>query len=128
MIRMSGVGESVGSIAEEFDISTLCWHGRDRLHPNRSSVGHRIHDHRVGLMAAVIGDGDALGYHKAYVFLAIGFGSITSFLMNDSGFWVVQLEWFHRKGNPQDLVRSADCHLFAWALPLPARLGFLPLV
>ena len=44
----------------------------------------------VGLMAAVIGDGNALGYHKALVFLAIGFGSITLSWMNDSGFWVVQ--------------------------------------
>ena len=44
----------------------------------------------VGLMAAVIGDGNALGYHKAHAFLAIGFGSITLSWMNDSGFWVVQ--------------------------------------
>ena len=44
----------------------------------------------VGLMSAVIGDGSGLPYHPLYVFLAIGFGSITLSWMNDSGFWVVQ--------------------------------------
>ena len=44
----------------------------------------------VGLMSAVIGDGSALDYHPVYIFLAIGFGSITLSWMNDSGFWVVQ--------------------------------------
>jgi GntP family gluconate:H+ symporter len=44
----------------------------------------------VGLMSAVIGDGSALDYHPLYIFLAIGFGSITLSWMNDSGFWVVQ--------------------------------------
>ena len=31
-----------------------------------------------------------LPYNELYVFLAIGFGSITLSWMNDSGFWVVQ--------------------------------------
>jgi GntP family gluconate:H+ symporter len=31
-----------------------------------------------------------LPYHPLYIFLAIGFGSITLSWMNDSGFWVVQ--------------------------------------
>ncbi|MEC8989297.1 MAG: hypothetical protein VYB66_08620, partial [Verrucomicrobiota bacterium] len=31
-----------------------------------------------------------LDYHPFYIFLAIGFGSITLSWMNDSGFWVVQ--------------------------------------
>ena len=44
----------------------------------------------VGLMAAVIGDGAGLTYHPLYIFLAVGFGSITLSWMNDSGFWVVQ--------------------------------------
>ncbi|MEC8777421.1 MAG: hypothetical protein VXX28_00200, partial [Verrucomicrobiota bacterium] len=44
----------------------------------------------VGLMASIIGDGSDLSYHPVYVFLAIGFGSITLSWMNDSGFWVVQ--------------------------------------
>ncbi len=41
-------------------------------------------------MSAVIGDGSGLDYHPVYIFLAIGFGSITLSWMNDSGFWVVQ--------------------------------------
>lgn len=43
----------------------------------------------AGLMAAVIGDGSALDYHPLYIFLAVGFGSITCSWMNDSGFWIV---------------------------------------
>ncbi len=91
MIRMSGVGESVGSIAEEFDISyvLLAWAVTAFIRIAQGSATVSMIT-GVGLMAAVIGDGDALGYHKAYVFLAIGFGSITLSWMNDSGFWVVQ--------------------------------------
>jgi GntP family gluconate:H+ symporter len=44
----------------------------------------------VGLMSAILGDGSLLSYHPLYIFLAIGFGSITLSWMNDSGFWVVQ--------------------------------------
>ena len=43
----------------------------------------------VGLMAAILGDGTGLGYHPFYIFLAIGFGSITLSWMNDSGFWII---------------------------------------
>lgn len=41
-------------------------------------------------MAAILGDGSELPYHTLYIFLSIGFGSITLSWMNDSGFWVVQ--------------------------------------
>ena len=44
----------------------------------------------AGLMASIVGNGNDLGYHPGYLFLAIGFGSITLSWMNDSGFWVVQ--------------------------------------
>jgi GntP family gluconate:H+ symporter len=91
MIRMSGVGESVGAIAEEFDISyvLLAWGVTAFIRIAQGSATVSMIT-GVGLMAAVIGDGDVLAYHKAYVFLAIGFGSITLSWMNDSGFWVVQ--------------------------------------
>ncbi|MDC0156633.1 GntP family permease [Verrucomicrobia bacterium] len=91
MIRMSGVGDSVGAIAEEFDISyvLLAWGVTAFIRIAQGSATVSMIT-GVGLIAAVIGDGDALGYHKAYVFLAIGFGSITLSWMNDSGFWVVQ--------------------------------------
>ena len=91
MIRMSGVGESVGAVAKEFDLSyvLLAWGVTAFIRIAQGSATVSMIT-GVGLMAAVIGDGDALGYHKAYVFLAIGFGSITLSWMNDSGFWVVQ--------------------------------------
>ncbi len=41
------------------------------------------------LMYAIIGDGSGLPYHLAYIYLAVGFGSIILSWMNDSGFWVV---------------------------------------
>jgi len=43
----------------------------------------------AGLMAAILGDGQALMVHPVYVFLAIGFGALFGSWMNDSGFWVV---------------------------------------
>ena len=44
----------------------------------------------VGLMSAILTGGDVqLSYHTLYIFLAIGFGSITCSWMNDSGFWIV---------------------------------------
>jgi GntP family gluconate:H+ symporter len=88
---MSGVGESVGAIADEFDIPyvLLAWAVTAFIRIAQGSATVSMIT-GVGLMAAVIGDGGALEYHKAYVFLAIGFGSITLSWMNDSGFWVVQ--------------------------------------
>lgn len=43
----------------------------------------------AGLMAAIIGDGSGLPFDPVYIFLAVGFGSITCSWMNDSGFWIV---------------------------------------
>lgn len=43
----------------------------------------------AGLMAAIIGDGSFLTFDPVYIFLAVGFGSITCSWMNDSGFWIV---------------------------------------
>ena len=91
MIRMSGVGDSIESLADKFSIPyvLLAWGVTAFIRVAQGSATVSMIT-GVGLMAAVIGDGDALGYHKAYVFLAIGFGSITLSWMNDSGFWVVQ--------------------------------------
>ena len=62
-------------------------------------------------MASIIGDGSALPYHPVYVFLSIGFSSITLSWMNDSGFWVVQkLSGFTEK----EMLRtwwSSHCNL-----------------
>lgn len=41
-----------------------------------------------GMIAAMVGPGDALGYHKVYLACAIGFGAQCLNWMNDSGFWI----------------------------------------
>ena len=125
MIRMSGVGESVGSIAEEFDISyVFAGLGRDRLHPNRSRLGYRVHDHRCRAHGRRNRRRGCLGLPQGLCLPCHRIRLDHPFL--DERQWILGRsapQWFHRKGNPQDLVRSADCHLSARALPLPARLG-----
>ncbi len=41
------------------------------------------------MSSIVLGTNVDLSYHPLYLFLAIGFGSITCSWMNDSGFWIV---------------------------------------
>ena len=47
-------------------------------------------DYRCGAYGLDYWGWEWIVYHPTYVFLAIGFGSITLSWMNDSGFWVVQ--------------------------------------
>ncbi|MBG28968.1 MAG: hypothetical protein CMI31_03045 [Opitutae bacterium] len=91
MIRLAGVGDVIGAMAQEFDISyvLLAWLATAIVRIAQGSATVAMIT-GVGLMSAVIGDGSSLPYHPLYVFLAIGFGSITLSWMNDSGFWVVQ--------------------------------------
>ena len=90
MIRLAGVGDTIGSLAEEFKISyiLLAWGATTVVRIAQGSATVAMIT-GVGLMSAVIG-GVELDYHPLYIFLAIGFGSITLSWMNDSGFWVVQ--------------------------------------
>ena len=90
MIRLAGVGDTIGSLAEEFKISyiLLAWGATAVVRIAQGSATVAMIT-GVGLMSAVIGGGE-LDYHPLYIFLAIGFGSITLSWMNDSGFWVVQ--------------------------------------
>ena len=96
MIRLAGVGETIEALAKSYNISLilLAVGGRRRWCGSRSrAITHSATVSMitgVGLMSAVIGDGSDLAYHPLYIFLAIGFGSITLSWMNDSGFWVVQ--------------------------------------
>ena len=91
MIRLSGVGEVISQYATKMNIShvLLAWGitAFVRIAQGSATVAMIT---GAGLMASIIGDGDALVYHPVYIFLAIGFGSITLSWMNDSGFWVVQ--------------------------------------
>ena len=91
MIRMSGVGDSMASLANSMSLSyvLLAWGVTAFIRIAQGSATVAMIT-GVGLMASIIGDGSDLSYHPVYVFLAIGFGSITLSWMNDSGFWVVQ--------------------------------------
>jgi gluconate:H+ symporter, GntP family len=91
MIRLAGVGETIQALADKFNISyiLLAWLATAVIRIAQGSATVAMIT-GVGLMSAVIGDGSGLAYHPLYVFLAIGFGSITLSWMNDSGFWVVQ--------------------------------------
>lgn len=40
-------------------------------------------------MASLVPDPAALSFHPAYLFAAVGSGSMVASWMNDSGFWVV---------------------------------------
>ncbi len=91
MIRLSGVGESIELLAREFNISyvLLAWSVTALIRVAQGSATVAMIT-GVGLMSAILGNGSDLSYHPLYIFLAIGFGSITLSWMNDSGFWVVQ--------------------------------------
>lgn len=91
MIRLAGVGETIGALADKFSISyiLLAWGATAVVRIAQGSATVSMIT-GVGLMGAVIGDGSGLDFHPLYIFLAIGFGSITLSWMNDSGFWVVQ--------------------------------------
>ena len=91
MIRLAGVGDVIEGMAKEFNISyvLLAWLATAVVRIAQGSATVAMIT-GVGLMSAVIGDGSDLAYHPVYIFLAIGFGSITLSWMNDSGFWVVQ--------------------------------------
>ena len=91
MIRLAGVGETIEALANQFNISyiLLAWCATAVIRIAQGSATVAMIT-GVGLMSAVIGDGSGLDYHPLYIFLAIGFGSITLSWMNDSGFWVVQ--------------------------------------
>ena len=91
MIRMAGVGGTIEGLATSYNISLilLAWGATAVVRIAQGSATVAMIT-GVGLMSSVIGDGFSLPYHSLYIFLAIGFGSITLSWMNDSGFWVVQ--------------------------------------
>ena len=91
MIRMAGVGGTIEGLATSYNISLilLAWGATAVVRIAQGSATVAMIT-GVGLMSSVIGDGSSLPYHSFYIFLAIGFGSITLSWMNDSGFWVVQ--------------------------------------
>ncbi len=91
MIRLSGVGQSIETLSSDFNLSLvfLAWAVTAIIRIAQGSATVAMIT-GVGLMSAILGEGSGLEYHSLYIFLAIGFGSITLSWMNDSGFWVVQ--------------------------------------
>ncbi len=83
----------------------------------------------AGLMAAIIGDGSELGFDPVYIYLAVGFGSITCSWMNDSGFWIVgKLSGFTEKETLKSwtvlltviaVVGIIQTLIFAMIIPFP---------
>ena len=91
MIRLAGVGETIEALARNNDISLilLAWSATAVIRIAQGSATVAMIT-GVGLMGAILENTPGLNYHPFYIFLAIGFGSITLSWMNDSGFWVVQ--------------------------------------
>ncbi|HAV60986.1 MAG TPA: hypothetical protein DCY13_01300 [Verrucomicrobiales bacterium] len=90
MIRESGIGELIQVHATGLGINyvILAWFVTAVIRIAQGSATVSMIT-GAGLMAAIIGDGSGLGFDPVYIFLAIGFGSITCSWMNDSGFWIV---------------------------------------
>lgn len=90
MIRESGIGDLIQSRAIDLGINyiLLAWIVTAVIRIAQGSATVSMIT-GAGLMAAILGDGSHLGFDPVYIFLAIGFGSITCSWMNDSGFWIV---------------------------------------
>jgi gluconate:H+ symporter, GntP family len=90
MIRHSGVGDVIKHLADGYGVNyvLLAWIVAAVIRVAQGS-GTVAMITAAGLMAAILGDGQALTVHPIYVFLAIGFGALFGSWMNDSGFWVV---------------------------------------
>jgi GntP family gluconate:H+ symporter len=91
MIRLSGVGEVIAELAGDWDLSLvlIAWSLTAFIRIAQGSATVAMIT-GASLIGAIAGDGSSLEYHPIYLYLAIGFGSITLSWMNDSGFWLVQ--------------------------------------
>ena len=88
-IAASGIADTLKHYGESFGINyiLLAWvvTALVRIAQGSATVSMIT---GVGLMSALL-TGATLDYHVFYIYLAIGFGSITCSWMNDSGFWIV---------------------------------------
>jgi GntP family gluconate:H+ symporter len=89
MIKLTGIADVMQHYGEEYKINyiLLAWvvTALVRIAQGSATVSMIT---GVGLMAGLLQTVD-LPYHVVYIYLAIGFGSITCSWMNDSGFWIV---------------------------------------
>jgi hypothetical protein len=92
MIQNTGIGDSIKAMGVgdggAFKMLLLAWVVTAIIRIAQGSATVSMIT-GAGLMAAIIGDGSFLSFDPVYVFLAVGFGSITCSWMNDSGFWIV---------------------------------------
>ncbi|MDW8309811.1 MAG: GntP family permease, partial [Verrucomicrobiales bacterium] len=90
MIRHSGVGEVLKDLvaAHGLNLVLLGWLVAAVVRVVQGSATVAMIT-GAALMRGVIGDGAALPFHPAYIYLAVGFGSMIFSWMNDSGFWLV---------------------------------------
>ncbi|MCD8533979.1 MAG: GntP family permease [Verrucomicrobia bacterium] len=91
MIQNTGIATTVSEMAQLYKINLilLAWGVTAfvRIAQGSATVSMLT---GAGLMAAILNEpGFSLPYHELYIYLAIGFGSITCSWMNDSGFWIV---------------------------------------
>lgn len=88
-IKNSGIADTLEHYGEAFNINYifLAWivTALVRIAQGSATVSMIT---GVGLMSALLAN-TTLDYHVFYIYLAIGFGSITCSWMNDSGFWIV---------------------------------------
>ncbi len=91
MIQGTGIADTISTMAKEYNINmvVLAWTVTAFVRVAQGSATVSMIT-GAGLMAAILGqEGFTLPYNELYIFLAIGFGSITCSWMNDSGFWIV---------------------------------------
>jgi GntP family gluconate:H+ symporter len=93
MLRNVGVGEAIRAAAQSYHVNVLllAWVTAAviRIAQGSATVAMLTSSAIMWDMIDPATVTAPLGYHRMYVFLAIGFGAFCASWMNDSGFWVV---------------------------------------
>jgi gluconate:H+ symporter, GntP family len=93
MLRNIGVGEAIRGVAQSYSVNILllAWVTAAviRIAQGSATVAMLTTSAIMWDMINPAVVAEPLGYHRMYVFLAIGFGAFCCSWMNDSGFWVV---------------------------------------
>jgi GntP family gluconate:H+ symporter len=89
MLRVAGVGDAVAGVAsgQGINLVLLGWVVAFVVRIAQGSA--TVAMITASAIIAPLLDGGALGCHRLYVFLSIGWGAMACSWMNDSGFWVV---------------------------------------
>lgn len=129
MIKHSGIGDAINLATAGFHVHyiILAWMIAAVMKIAQGS-GTVSMITSAAIMAALIGPEPQLPYHRIYILLSIGFGSLFISWMNDSGFWVVvRMSGFTEKEGLQTwtfllaiiaLVGLLQVLLLSWIFPL----------